>query len=60
MSEETVSSIGDVVDGGLAEDLNLLTDDQLAARLRQQGVDVGPIVGKKLFASQVELRREHS
>ena len=55
MSEETVSSIGDVVDGGLAEDLNLLTDDQLAARLRQQGVDVGPIVGKKLFASQVEV-----
>ena len=60
MSEETVSSIGDVVDGGLAEDLNLLTDDQLAARLRQQGVDVGPIVGKKLFTSQVEVLSENS
>lgn len=28
------------------DDLSQLTDDQLAARLRQHGVDVGPIVGK--------------
>jgi len=28
------------------DDLSQLTDDQLAARLRHHGVDVGPIVGK--------------
>ena len=53
VTEETLSSVGDVV-----EDLNLLTDEQLAARLRQHGVDVGPIVGKKIL--NLPRTREHS
>ena len=48
--EEVVSEIGGESEAGgdHPEDLDALTDEELAARLRQHGVDVGPIVGNHL------------
>ena len=46
-SDKSQIIIEEVLSEENVDDLSQLTDDQLAARLRQHGVDVGPIVGKQ-------------
>ena len=49
--EEVVTEANDKSEasGDHEDDLNALTDEELAAKLRENGVDVGPIVGKNSF-----------